>query len=178
MPKLGEYKWLLDNAFFMYPSAADAENGKKAGGTGFLFALPSERWPEDYHHIYGITNWHVACRAPGAPVIRINRHAGRPVVIELRLEDWHYVAGSYDVAAAALDPAADWKVEALGPSFLLTDGEIKRLEILPGEDAFMLRRFVDYDGIEVNAPSMRFGNISIMSGRVKQETGWDRPSIC
>jgi hypothetical protein len=41
----------------------------------------------------------------------------------------------------------------------------------------MVGRFVDYDGVEANVPSFRFGNISIMNAQIKQSTGYMGRSI-
>ena len=46
-----------------------------------------------------------------------------------------------------------------------------------GDDVFMVGRFIDYDGIELNKPAVRFGNISIMYAPVKQPTGYMGESI-
>lgn len=177
MPKLGDYKWLLDIAFFLYPTSDDAKRGTKAGGTGFLIAIPSDRCPNDYHHVYGVTNWHVACG--GTPIVRINRSSGPPAVFELGRQDWHFSPSpnGYDVAVAPFSlSATEHKVQALGPSFFLTADDITRHEIDAGEEVFMLGRFVDYDGIEVNEPSMRFGNLSILRAGIEQPNGCRRSS--
>jgi hypothetical protein len=180
MPKLGQYNWLPNAVFYVYESADDARNGVKAGGTGFLVAIPSERWPNDFHHTYGVTNWHNACEA-GASVIRVNRVTGPPDIIELDPSEWSFIPGpqGYDIAAIELTDRLklnEHKVEVLGPSFLLTDDEIKKHEIGPADDVFMVGRFVDYDGFEVNEPSLRFGHISIARASIKQRNGCVRPS--
>lgn len=175
MPKLGEYKWLLDIAFFLYETREDAEKGENAGGTGFLVAVPSERWPDHLHHIYGVTNWHNPCRF-GASVIRVNSKSGPPDIIERDPSEWYFIPGphGYDVAVVPLDDVLRpnrHKVEALGPSLFLTPEDISHLEINAAEDVFMLGRFIDYDGIEVNEPSLRFGHISIMAAAIEQPNG-------
>ena len=55
-------------------------------------------------------------------------------------------------------------------SWFLTDKDIEDAEINAGEDVFMLGRFIDYDGVEANVPSMRFGNLSMMEAHVPQPT--------
>ena len=180
MPKLGEYKWLLNTAFFLYGSVDDARRGKRAGGTGFLVAFPSERWPDHLHHVYGVTNWHNPCRV-GASVLRVNSVSGPPEIVDRDPSEWHFVPGpqGYDIAVIALDDVLNPKlhrVDALGPSFFLSADDIKKLQIDAAEDVFMLGRFIDYDGIEVNEPSVRFGNISIMQAPIEQPNGCRRPS--
>ena len=54
MPKLGEYQYLLDVVFFLYPDEDSARQGKKAGGTGFFVAIASETYPDHYHHAYAV----------------------------------------------------------------------------------------------------------------------------
>src|SRR5438132_10678016 len=68
MPQLGRYKWILDMVFFLYRSEEDAIAGTGYGGTGFFVSVPSRRWPDQYHHHHGVTNWHVACQL-GFPVM-------------------------------------------------------------------------------------------------------------
>lgn len=49
--------------------------------------------------------------------------------------------------------------------------------ITPGEDVFMIGRFVDFDGRELNAPSMRFGHISVLAAGIKQPNGCTKNSL-
>src|SRR5262249_51938844 len=48
-----------------------------------------------------------------------------------------------------------------------------------GDDVFMIGMFVDHDGDQVNVPSARFGNISVMPlpfANIRQGTGLQTPS--
>src|SRR5271170_5484166 len=45
------------------------------------------------------------------------------------------------------------------------------LEIGPGEDVFMVGRFIDHDGKDANIPSVRFGNISTLPQPIEQPSG-------
>lgn len=54
----------------------------------------------------------------------------------------------------------------------LTSADIERYEIGPGDDVFMIGRFVDHDGSQTNVPAMRFGHISIIGAPVRQPTGY------
>jgi hypothetical protein len=181
MPKLGEYKWLLDSVFFVYETKEHARKGVKAGGTGFLVALPSRHWPDHYHHIYAITNWHNACR-DGASVIRINKHDGPPEILDIDPSEWHFIPGAkggHDIAVIVVNEYLRpdvHKVQALGPNFFLNQEEILQLEVGPADDVFMVGRFVDYDGVEANQPALRFGHISIFEAPIRQVNGCNRPS--
>ena len=71
MPDLRRYSYLLNSVFYLYRSRDDAVNGKPQGGCGFFLGVRSNQWPDQLHHIHGITNWHVAIQQ-GFPVIRVN----------------------------------------------------------------------------------------------------------
>lgn len=171
MPQLGQYQYLLDIVFFLYPDEESARQGKDAGGTGFFVALPSEFAPDHFHHGYAVTNWHVAVSG-GNSVIRVNRRDGGIEIFDFEPHEWEFVPGGHDVAVIPIDMNPnELQVEGiLAPSFFLTKQQIKEYEVNAGEDVFMLGRFVDYDGRDQrNQPAMRFGNISMMEASVNLE---------
>ena len=86
MPQLGDYRWILETVFFLYPSREDAERGTEFGGTGFLVAVPFTTGSYGLYHIHRVTNWHVAVSS-GASVIRINRHDGTSEPFEFAPEE-------------------------------------------------------------------------------------------
>jgi hypothetical protein len=177
MPKLGEYQFLLDIVAFLYPDEASARAGRDAGGTGFFVTIPSATYPEHYHHAYAVTNHHVALGARGkrpCPVVRVNKLSGPPEVFPFDDTEWQFIGGGPDVAVVPITLNLNQlKVSAIAAaSFFLTAAEIAEHEINAAEDVFMLGRFIDYDGIEENLPSMRFGNISMMAAKVQQTTGY------
>jgi len=43
MPKLGDYRFLLNTVVFIYRTREQAAEGRKAGGTGFFVAVPSAK---------------------------------------------------------------------------------------------------------------------------------------
>ncbi len=183
MPKLGKYHYLLDIVFFLYPDEASAAAGTRAGGTGFFVAIPSETYPDCYHHIYAVTNRHVACgntrELSPCPVVRVNSVNGKPDIFEFDPAEWQFLAPGADIAVIPIDlKRGVHKAEALDvASFFLSDEEKAHHEINAGEDVFMLGRFIDYDGVEANSPSMRFGNISMMNAAVPQFSGYLGNSI-
>ena len=171
MPQLGQYKWISDVVFFLYQSVEDAQAGRASGGTGFLVAVPSEKWGRDYFHVHGVTNWHVACDG-GASVLRVNLRQGGTEVIEHGPEEWTFRSVWHDIAISPplrFDPRIH-KVEAVWVEDLLTKEDISGDDIGPAEDVFTVGRFIDYAGKETNEPSFRFGNISIVNAEVKQPT--------
>src|SRR5262249_53235980 len=135
MPKLGDYRFILDNVVFIYRSAEQAIEGRKGGATGFFVAVPSERSPDDYQHIYVVTNVHVTRNEPRT--LRLNTRDGKVDVITIT--NWVSVPKGPDVTVARvnLDPTRH-VVEALrSDSWLLTKEDFTRLELDAGDDVFM-----------------------------------------
>ncbi|MEO6050112.1 MAG: serine protease [Pyrinomonadaceae bacterium] len=175
MPKLGDYRFVLDTVTFIYRTEEQANAGIKAGGTGFFVAVPSEYAPDAFHQIYVVTNVHVS--KGERRVLRINTRAGGIDLVTV--DEWIYKEDGPDVALAPVDlnPPLHM-VEALRfDSWFLTRDEHVNLEIESGEDVFMAGRFVDYDGVQTNRPSLRFGNISMIEAEIKQITGYMGPSV-
>jgi hypothetical protein len=171
MPQLGKYKFLLDTVLFLYPSRESAEKGEDFGGSGFLVGVPSNRWPDHYHHVYAVTNWHVAHK--GSPVVRVNLVRGKTDIFELESSDWHFIPRKHDIAVAPINLQSNiHKVGALGPQWFLSEQEKTRLDVGAGDDVFMVGRFIDHGGIETNEPSLRFGHISISSAMIEETTGY------
>jgi len=168
MPRIPEK--FLSTVFFLYKDRGSAKRGGKAGGTGFFVTVPSEQH-NDYLHLYAVSNWHVACR--GTSVIRVNTPDAEPRIIDKDPSDWEFdnKTGS-DIAATPidLDQLLSQKIAPIGTGAFAPDGS-EEPDISVGDDVFMVGRFVDYDGGKTNAPSVRFGCISMMPVPLKQETG-------
>jgi hypothetical protein len=121
-----------------------------------------------------VTNWHVALRDQPS-VVRINKKDGGVEIFETEPTQWEFEPHSNDLAVLDLQhlPLRQEIHEIVGlPSkLLLEEIDIPKLGIGPGEDVFMIGRFVDHDGAEKNVPAARFGNINVMPQSVQQETG-------
>jgi len=169
MPKLGRYKPILDTAFFLYRSVEDAQLGKDCGGTGFLVSVPTP-WP-DRVHVYGVTNWHVAVDA-GASVIRLNTKDGNAETFDLGPEAWQFIPNFHDIAVVPLEIKQHHNVKHLQYQFMRPKEYVLEQEVGPGDDVFMIGRFIDYDGVQTNHPSMRFGHISMADAPIRQPNGY------
>jgi hypothetical protein len=55
---------------------------------------------------------------------------------------------------------------------------IEREKLGPGEDVFMVGRFIDHDGGPINRPAVRFGNISVMPAPIQQPNGFMADCYC
>jgi hypothetical protein len=176
MPKLGDYRFILDSVVFVYRTREQAAEGHKAGGTGFFVTVPSARIPDTFHHVYIVTNVHVA--RGEARTLRVNTRDGG--VDLLTVHDWVSLSCGPDVAVAPvlLDPNRH-AVEAFrSDSWLLTQEEFSHHEIDAGDDVLMVGRFIDYDGVQTNRPSLRFGHISMKEANIRQNaTGYAGPSF-
>jgi Trypsin-like peptidase domain len=169
---------VLDAVFYLYDSESDAKNGENFGGTGFLVAVPSERFHKTAY-LYAVTNWHIACR--GSSVVRLNTLDGKTDIIPYGPEQWEFDASKgYDIAVVSIPIRHDFHRYAFVSTKTFVTKEIMQQEELgPGEDVFMVGRFVDHDGgATVNVPSVRFGNISIMPTLIEQPTGKKTKCFC
>jgi hypothetical protein len=159
---------ILNSVFYLYRNRADAEAGTDAGGTGFFLAMPTD---DGLGHHYGVTNWHVAVRN-GFSCVRINTTSG-PEVIEFDPADWIFEANRDDIAVVPLSIRRQAQIAwFVGTQVILTREHEAHERIGPGDDVFMVGRFVDLDMRETNVPSVRFGNISTRPVAIPQPTGY------
>jgi hypothetical protein len=166
---------ILYAVFFLYRDAEDARAGKNAGGTGFLLATPTE---DKRGHHYGITNWHVAVKH-GYSCIRINTTAGAPEILAFGPEEWFFEPGKDDVAVIPLDlRRPGLLVYFIGSQVAVTEASAQEARIGPGDDVFMIGKFVDIESRETSTPALRFGNISTPPIPTIQPTGFDGASYC
>src|SRR5262249_36310081 len=99
----------LDCSAYLYPTPIDAQRGERAGGTGFLVAIPAatpatwllkEDCPTaDYHHTYVVSNRHVVQKHP---VVRLNSHDGRHDVLPFATDNWTF-SKEHDLAVVPID---------------------------------------------------------------------------
>ncbi|MBK8159302.1 MAG: trypsin-like peptidase domain-containing protein [Rhodospirillaceae bacterium] len=168
MPKLPSE--VLSSVFYLYGTREAAEKGESFGGTGFLVSYPTGL-PDGSSFVYGVTNWHVAVQS-GASVVRLNKIGGGVDGIELDPADWDFKPQWHDLAVASIPLSQEvHQIKSLGLAMLLSDTDILKYGIGPGDDVFMVGRFVDHDGSESNVTAVRFGNISTMPQSIRQNTG-------
>jgi hypothetical protein len=164
---------VLYSTFGLYHSADDARKGSNSGGTGFFVAYPTGV-PLAPSLLYAVTNWHVAVES-GASVIRMNKIAGGVDIVEFDPGEWEFQPGGPDIAVIPHTMLrvreSVHEIVALHLGLFLSKIEVAQLGIGPGEDVFMLGRFVDHDRPDTNVPAARFGNISMMPQTIEQRTG-------
>lgn len=162
MPRIADQ--FLDSVVYLYPSVEDAEVGRAAGGTGFLINIPSEEH-EGYGFAYCVTNSHVVREGEGnSPVIRLNTKDGGTDIIELSNENWVHHQDGDDLAVCpmAMNDPDYFNYYEIPLRLLATKELMERQRIGPGDEVFMVGRFVTHEGRQRNTPVVRFGNISMM----------------
>jgi hypothetical protein len=159
MPPIEES--VLDCVFYLYPSIESAVAGEGVGGTGFLVGVPSEQH-KDIAYLYAVTNRHVACE--GFPVIRLNTQYGDTEPVPLTVRHWRSHDDGDDIAIAHLGgiDSTRFRFTIIPQRMFLTEASVREQNIRPGDECFMVGRFIGHEGRQRNQPSVRFGNISMM----------------
>jgi hypothetical protein len=178
---------ILDCVFYLYESLEDAQSGESSGGTGFFVGVESEVFPNRVD-TYAVSCQHVVKpkdSSSSASVIRVNTTDGGFDVINLSRDDWRsfediYDGEKHDIAiheVGGLDDAFHIKGALLRSSFL-SQVQMTEFRLGVGDDVFMVGRFIDHAGVQRNQPSVRFGNISMMSGeKLRHWEGYDEDSF-
>ena len=167
----------LNCVFFLYANENDAKRGLRAGGTGFIMAMPSE---DGRGHHYGVTNYHVAVSG-GCSCIRLNTTDGKVDTLTFGPEDWYFIPGKDDVAVVPLDfsdTVGKFFLTFIGTNLIHTAKSLASDEIGPGDDVFMAGRFIDIDAKETNTVSVRFGNISTVPVPIEQPNDYIGDCYC
>jgi hypothetical protein len=157
IPILPEF---LNCCVYIYKTEKDARAGEvSGGGSGFWVSVPFKANP-DRSQNYAVTAKHVLDGMDN-PVLRVNRKDGtsKPFVTNrLRWKD----NGKDDLAVYALDiDENDFAIMTADISDFVD--ERRQQMIYPGDEAFMVGRFISHEGKEKNSPSVRFGNISMLA---------------
>jgi hypothetical protein len=150
---------MLDCVFYLYCNREGAEKGENSGGTGFWVAYESDKVPNAYW-IFAVSNKHVVAEI-GASVIRVNTKEGGVDIFEIEPHEWFF---THDDDLAIIHIPLDLtkhRVHAILLSLFVTKEIIQKHDLGPGDEIFMIGRFVKHDGMLTNAPSVRFGNYSI-----------------
>lgn len=160
MPRIHDQ--LLRCTFFVYTSVQSARASESLGGTGFLVCVKFEKNPE-YGQVYAVTNQHIVAACRTNVVLRLNSPKTGVEYVTTAKKDWMpHPSGVYDVAVLPIDLPQSSFGTYLPDEFFIDDQMIQCLNIGPGDDTFMVGRFVGYEGKKRNLSTVRFGNISAM----------------
>jgi hypothetical protein len=152
---------ILECVVYIYPDIPSAEAGAAAGGTGFLFgAILSEQPLKSIEFV--VTNKHVIDN--GGRVVRINTRDGRLETREIEEPEWLYHPEGDDLAIARLLASDTDKTNCLHFDLAITPSDIRVHNVGPGDDVFVVGRFINHEGKQQNRPSVRSGIIAQMPG--------------
>ena len=159
----------LNSVIYLYSSVPDAEGGEASGGSGFILGVPSTRFPGTAF-VFAVTNRHII--DGGSTVIRLNTKDGKARVEETDERDWVCHSDGSDVAICPLLNVQDGDdIQFVSIKHFATRRLVEVLDIGPGDDVFVVCRFVNRDGRQKNLPTARFGRIAQMPSEPITVTG-------
>jgi hypothetical protein len=140
MPRISDA--FLDCVIYLYPDEASADAGEKAGGSGFLTAVPvwlqtseTERVKLAAWHVYAVTNSHVV--KGGSCTIRLNDQDGNKIVYPTDEREWVSHPGGDDVAVCPVELSLKiYKLRFVETISFLTKNIMKRWSLGPGDNTF------------------------------------------
>jgi len=165
MPRIDDT--LLDGVAFLYPTVESAQKRERLGGSAFLIGKPIEATKEVFGKVtyapYLVSNRHVVFEG-SAVVATINkRDGGEPYVVDIDQEAWVAHPEGDDVAATSVMGRFDrvlHKVSFIKVDAFFTRERAAEMALGVGDEVFMVGRFVNLQGVDVNRPAARFGSIS------------------
>ena len=171
---------LLGCVFFVYPSRAEADTGSQHGASGFFVGID---WDSSPHrrHVYAVTNKHVIMSCRDNVVIRVTRLDGQLDFIETDPIEWH-PSRYHDISVRPIEHAKAALFQNVPDGMFVIrenfEGTIEGSTCLgPGDEVFMIGRFISHDGREKNHPSTRFGNLSMLPAPIRHPGGYDQESF-
>lgn len=167
----------LQCAVYVYASLEDAKLGEHQGGSGFLVHVRFDQ-NRDWSEVYVVTNRHVVIGAK-TPVVRMNRKDGDVEYISTDLSQWTLHQDGDDIAVLPIrfryEEVRYWSVAS---ELFLSHPISAAQDVGIGDEAFMVGRFINHEGAEKNAPSVRFGTIAMMpTERIHSPYGIDQESF-
>lgn len=114
---------------------------------------------KEHVHFYAVTARHVVERVPN-PVLRVNLKSGKFVQLETNGARWIPHPDGDDLAVCPIGLDKEIQFSAVGLEDFYSP--LSKLEIFPGDEVFMIGRFTSHEGKQRNAPSVRFGNLSML----------------
>ncbi len=151
---------------YIYKTKEMSDAGENSGGSGFIVRFPLERNIEEYQ-LYVVTNRHVIERMAN-PVLRINDISNKFRSLETNKLRW-VINDVDDLAVYPLTiPEEEFQIACVPVERFVTPHLMNSLNIGPGDDVFMVGRFVSHEGTQKNTPSVRFGNISMLAEETTQ----------
>jgi hypothetical protein len=149
----------LNSVLYLYSSEEDARRGTKRGGTGFLYGIPNLSRSDSYW-VFVVTCRHLIEKE--FLYLRINTIDSGYKIFETKETDW-FPDPTEDLAIYLLPFDSDLNVSYIIDGKDTVDQDlISRINIGPGDDVYIVGRFIQHDGIQQNTPVVRFGNLAML----------------
>jgi hypothetical protein len=104
----------------------------------------------------------------GHTVIRMNTKDGRKDVLPTEERAWVSSPG-HDVAACLISfDAQAFKFKFIKQEYFITSGIVDRLHIGPGDDVFVVGRFINHEGKQRNIPTARYWKYCSLFRSIKE----------
>lgn len=158
---------------YVYSSEQNARAGVPAGGSGFFVGMPTGR--PDQYFVYAVTNAHVIAGCSEFPYIRVNKEGGGFQYVGIPKSSWQLHPHGDDIAVAQLGGLSqlDLDVGIIPTTDFVTQENLlaTNMHLGAGDPTYMVGRFTSHEGVSVNTPIVRYGNISLNPD--KQNTVWN-----
>ena len=166
----------LDCVFYLYPSHQHAVDGAGIGGSGFLVSVPTTGLMQNFLILYAVTNKHVV--ETGGTVIRMTRINGEIDILETDERAWvtHPHGDDLAVYLISINPML-YRFSHISISDFMTKDGIAGNHVGPGDDAFVVGRFINHEGKQRNLPTARFGHIAQMPDEPIVVSGFEQESF-
>jgi len=153
---------LLDTVVYLYPDTDAAIKGERMGGCGCLVVLPTQTEPYVTGFMYIVTASHNV-KEGQTFVVRVNTRDGGMGIIENTQPGWTHHKYGDDLSVLSINlEYATVKSRGLTPDWFISKERMEQYKIGPGDETFMVGRFVSHEGKQKNTPAVRFGNIAMM----------------
>jgi hypothetical protein len=154
---------ILETVVYLYPDVDSARRGERAGGSGCLVVIPTQTEPFLMGFMYIVTASHVI-REGKASALRVNTRDGKLGVIHNTSTGWIHHPDADDLAVLPINFEYDTvKARGIPLDWFVTKEKMERYKIGPGDEAFIVGRFVNHEGKQQNLPAVRFGNLSMLA---------------
>lgn len=160
----------LYSVVYLYDTEDHATRGVGSGGCGFLLGTPedTENIASPPRHLYLVTCAHVARRSC---VARLNDVNETKTVLPIKPSAWVY-HDSYDVAACEIELNDKHAFKYLNANHVLPAKAFADGLIGPGDEVFMIGRYVNQEGQQRNTPVVRHGRIAMTPQEPIVVDGW------
>lgn len=147
---------VLDCVIYLYADRQSADDGIRLGGSGFLTGVRAKN--ADGFFLYAVTNKHLIER--GYTAIRLTTKDGNKDVIETTEMSW-IAHDTSDLSICPIALSEQHKFNLVDEGAFVTEQMVGGASgIGPGDDVFVVGRFINHEGQQRNLPTVRFGNVA------------------